>query len=638
MKIFLTAILIFISSTAWATTWYVRDGGGTATQCTGTTNAVYPGSGSGIACAFNHPRWLLGWDLFNNNPGVMAGGDIAYVDGDSDINSGQQAKYLIGNDTTGGTTPTCGIYDGECTLYNIPAGTNGSPTSIIGTGTHKPLLYGHRFPGYILQLNNSYVTLQWLEVTDDQACAYQNSGHFCVNNDSGNRYPDGIQMAGDQITLTDVYVHGFGRYGISTGQMGSATFTRVWSIGNGFGGITVGNNGTTSVTGTLTFNQPIIEWNGCIEAYPMTYSGIDNPLNYSQCYGAGNNGYGDGLAFGATGAEPAGNWTVIGPGSISFNTQDGLDILHGLAGTGIDQVDKMRFEGNAGQQLKITGAQDAITNNLIIGNCGWWQGSARVASGAMTWASGDACRANNTTIRFSPESGVSASFYNNTIITNGIAFEADNDTVDTCVGTSVIIKNNIIQGGYVWGDDTSWNSEGSNGLTTNFYSDGTDGNGSGACGALAPVEDYNVVYGNKNSNYPCSGTHDHCGVAPGLTAGLFPAGTAGGAANTYYQGFSGVSLLPISSGSAARGAGVSGLYYWNTATDYYNVTRSSTPSIGGLEYASCAATGYGCFLNSDCCSDVCNSVGTCSSSSVSSMSTTTSLAGSTKITGKTILQ
>ena len=186
----------------------------------------------------------------------------------------------------------------------------------------------------MVSAQNNYITLQWLEVTDHQACAYNDPAATC-NYSRGYPYgawgEDGIVIGGSGLNLTDVYVHGVGRYGINvadgTTSMGDVTFTRVWVIGNGYGGITTGLN--NNLTGTWTFNQPIIEWNGCVESYPMPNSGIDNPSNYSQCFGQNSGGYGDGLAFGPNGGLNAGNWTITGPGSISFNTQDGF--IHCMA-------------------------------------------------------------------------------------------------------------------------------------------------------------------------------------------------------------------------------------------------------------------------------------------------------------------
>src|SRR5258708_1335334 len=93
-------VVLFVSLAAFpalaSTTWYVRDGGGNSRQCTGKTDAVYSGTGTGQACAFNNPRYVLGWDNVNPIPGPMAGGDTLTINGDSDINPGQQAQYLIG--------------------------------------------------------------------------------------------------------------------------------------------------------------------------------------------------------------------------------------------------------------------------------------------------------------------------------------------------------------------------------------------------------------------------------------------------------------------------------------------------------------------------------------------------------------
>ena len=40
---------------ASATTYYVRTDGGTATQCNGMADKAYPGSGTNMSCAWNHP-------------------------------------------------------------------------------------------------------------------------------------------------------------------------------------------------------------------------------------------------------------------------------------------------------------------------------------------------------------------------------------------------------------------------------------------------------------------------------------------------------------------------------------------------------------------------------------------------------
>ena len=101
---------------------------------------------------------------------------------------------------------------------------------------------------------------------------------------------------------------GSGRYGVKTDNLGNAVFTRLRVIGNGYGGFTTGENAT--ISGTLTFNQPVIEWNGCVEAYPLiTSSPIDSPSNFIYCFGQdqGDTGMGWHLVIAGMGVP------VIGP-------------------------------------------------------------------------------------------------------------------------------------------------------------------------------------------------------------------------------------------------------------------------------------------------------------------------------------
>lgn len=599
-----------------ATTYYVRDGGGTATQCSGTTNAVYPGSGTNQACAYNHPVWVTGGGFSGSGTAAKwVGGDTMSISGDSDTSPGSQAQYMIGYgmpNTSGCSTS----WAYNCGLNELPAGTDAShQTTIIGTGTHQPQLWGTQREYQVLAMHNNYLKLQNIEITDHSTCTYNDPVNACNYGGSypyGTWAPNGIDMAGTGITLTNVYIHGMGIYGIVTEAMGSATFTNVKVIGNGWGGFIVGNDGSSAVSGTLTFNQPIVEWNGCQEAYPLS-GGIDLQTNYSNCFAQNNGGYGDGLAFGATTNQNPGNWTIIGPGSISWNTSDGLDTLHGIASGNTIQIDKMRFEGNAGNQVKVTASIGKLTNSIIVGNCGWWYGATQSAAGAMPY--GDACRALGDVIIFATGSGINDYIYNNTIYSNGNV-TLESGTSSTCDSTThIYVYNNIIQGGYAWIDDSSFVGGGGNAQTTYIYNTGSDGNGAGSCGSLAWTEDYNIVIGTKNSNSGCNGAHDKCGTSPGFVSSL-PMGTAGGAANTYYQAWSGITYAPITSGSAAKAAGTTGLTFWNNSNDYYNLSRGSPPSIGGLEYQSCAAATYGCFFNTDCCGGSCTSnvcAGSCSS-------------------------
>ena len=601
-------VFTFRADSSYATTYYVRLDGGTALECAGTADAPYPGSGTGQPCAFIHPRYALGWGCTNMgnscaNGGLMQGGDTLYIDGDDPTNGGAQAQYEIGyDDTNNDATPGCSSsWPYDCTLGNLPAGKNTNQrTSIIGTGNHKPQLWGTQRVWQVLNADNNHIWLQNLEITDHDGCAYSSPDKNCNYSGPysyGQWGEDGLYLGGDDVNVTDVYIHGLGRYGVNTDNIGSATLTRLNVIGNGYAGISTGIDAT--ISGTLTFNQPIIEWNGCVESFPLkTNSPVDSPSNFSNCFGQNQNGYGDGLAFGNVGHGSAGNWVIYGPGSISFNTQDGLDTLHGN-GNGTIEIDKMRFEGNAGNQVKMNALTSALTDSVVIGDCGWWLGAPQSSPG---FRSGDICRALGDAILFNVTLNSQTFLYNNTILSNGnVALESEDLNGTGCNGsTAIYAKNNIVLGGYTWIDDTSFNGSGGNALTTYIYNDGNDGNGSGSCGAITWNEDYNIVYGTKNNNQNCYGTHNQCGTNPGF-AGTIPMGTAGGAANTFYQGNSAETLLSLNSNSPAVASGVSGLNYWNNGNDYHNAARSNPPSKGGLELNSCAANAYGCFFNSDCC-------------------------------------
>lgn len=596
-------IFLLITSQALATTYYVRDGGGTISQCDGKTNVVLAGA-SGTNCAVNHPSWIMGTTGHDGSAaGVMIAGDTVSISGDSDIVPGSQAIYDIGYGMPN-TVGVCNVsFKYYCLLANVIAGTDSTHnTKILGTGTNKPMLIGINKIYQVIDSEVNHVTLQSLEITDNSECGYNNPVEAC----GGPGFTGmGITASGDDLTWTDVYVHGFGEYGIYGKSFGTATFTRVWVIGNGYGGFITGADGDESITGTLTFNQPIIDWNGCVEKYPLPNTNIEDPTNYKNCFGQENGGYGDGLAFGATTGLAPGNWTIIGPGSISWNTQDGWDILHGnLSGT--DSIDKMRIEGNAGQAIKLTGLTDNITNNIIIGDCGWWQGAAQSASGKMLY--GDSCRAEGDTLLLAVTNNGVINMTNNTIFSNGLSAIDYKDTGNTgCNGsTKLNMNNNIGLGGPFWLDDSTINpaNNGGNQLALWTYAAGADGNGSGTCGTLLPTEDYNIVSGFKNSNSYCSGAHDKCGTSPGFVSQI-PTGTLNGNESTFYNAWSGVTYMPISNGSAAKGAGNTGYTYWNTINDYYGNTRPSI-SMGALEYNSAAGNAWDpCFFNSDCSSGIC---------------------------------
>lgn len=69
-KLTLLLFVLFCAGPVSAATWYVRTDGGTSSQCVGTTDAAYPGSGTAQPCAYNDPQLAIN---------ASAGGDTITI-------------------------------------------------------------------------------------------------------------------------------------------------------------------------------------------------------------------------------------------------------------------------------------------------------------------------------------------------------------------------------------------------------------------------------------------------------------------------------------------------------------------------------------------------------------------------------
>ena len=624
MKYLIKAILfvLILSSPAWATQYYVRDGGSSLYDasnnptggCNGLTNAVYPGTGTNQSCAVNNPAYILG--LGCDNGGTIsnctygpkiAAGDTLNIDGDSDVNTGQQAQYEIGWNATSpewfnGNFGNCkSAWPFACDMANLPAGSDSSHrTAVLGYGTHKPQLWGTQSLYQVMNAVNNHLDIENLDITDHSDCGNAFPVNTCVGGELNAK--DGLHVGGDDIIVQNVDVHGIARYGLFIENSVNITFTNVRSIANGWGNETTDT--ASSFTGTLTFNQPVIDWNGCQEKYPLV-AALDSSSNVQNCSVQYDTVVADGIAVGYGPNISPGNWTFIGPGSVSFNTQDGIDLLHGN-GTGTINVDKMRLEGNAGNQLKINAANMSVTNNVLVADCDWWLSSGLGATTGISANSGtDVCRAHGSAFHFNVATGTTTNIFNNTVVSLAFgAFESKDEAAVGCDGTTHInMKNNVVYGNWDWEQDNGANVNCGGGCsdsgTSFLYNDGNDGNGSGTCGSLTWTEDYNDV---SFTDSNCVGTHDKCATDPKITGTI---GTGHGSQSSYYGGNAGITLVNLQSSSPAKGAGVTGLTYWNNSNDYHNVTRTSPPAMGAMEQPSVAANGWGCFFNSDCSSNTC---------------------------------
>ncbi|HET7557239.1 MAG TPA: right-handed parallel beta-helix repeat-containing protein [Rhodanobacteraceae bacterium] len=390
---------------ASATTYYVRTDGGTAVQCNGTADKAYPGSGTNMSCAWNHPFVALPPTTSNHPMATrIHGGDTLVIDpGSYEMGIGaKDATKLYGACTA--------TYPWDCEMPAIPSGTASNPTRIVGAGWNtgcksQPELWGSNRPYHVMNLDNSSnVVVACLNLTDHSACIYNDSNVSLTCNKSTPPYgpwaPLGIHAQdSNNVTLQDLRIHGFASTGIQAGRLSNWTLTRVQIIANGRAGWNgdLGSTQGSSNSGNMTFNNVEVAWTGCAEKYP--YSTIYG------CWGQIEGGYGDGIGTAATG----GNWTY-NQVSVHDNTQDGLDMRY-ANGTGKVTVLRSHFYNNAGNQVKIKGPA-VIQNSVIVGYCSAFNGKYDMSGG-------DNCRANGTAVLLVSTPGALASLSYNTIISQG---------------------------------------------------------------------------------------------------------------------------------------------------------------------------------------------------------------------------
>lgn len=410
------------------TTYYIRSDGGTAAQCTGTSDAPYPGSGVNQPCAWSHPFWALD----ENGNWKIRGGDTLII---------EAGEYMLGYGApnTSGWCDQSYAYD--CHLPPLPSGPDAShPTRILGKGwesgcSDPPELWGTQRIWQVLDLTgSSNVYISCLDITDHSDCVeyHSNNSVHCERDTYpfGDWASDGL-VASDSanVTLKHLDIHGLAGNGIRAGRISNWTVEDVRLAANGWAGWD-GDlpDENDSNSGTLTFSRFTVEWNGCGETYPGK-----QPHN---CWAQTAGGYGDGLGTGATG----GHW-IFRDSIFRYNTSDGLDLLYVReSGSRIDITRTMAY-GNGGNAVKTNGSV-AVENCVFVGNCGYFNGQS------FTYNVDD-CRALGSTFVFNLRKGVTVSLVNSTVVGQGDCLTSGEcDTANSiCDGSeTIIMQNNIFQG------------------------------------------------------------------------------------------------------------------------------------------------------------------------------------------------
>jgi hypothetical protein len=462
--------------TSSGATYYVRPDGGTADQCTGRADAAYPGSGTGLACAWAHPFWAIDTEQHWR----IQGGDTLLI---------RAGSYVMGYGGPNTNESWCSrSYSWDCHLPPLPSGpSRQSPTRVLGAGwdagcSAPPELWGTERAESVLDLTRtSNAVVDCLEITDHSSCALDHcdASTACARASFPyGAYADVGIVATDSsnVTLRHLNVHGLANGGIHAGRLTDWTLEDVRVAGNGGVGWDgdVGDNSSNS--GTTTFRRMTVEWNGCPETYP------GHAPNH--CWGQETcGGYGDGVGV----ARSGGHW-VIEDCAFRHNVSDGLDLLY----VGVDHADSLVeirrsvALGNAGNQMKV-GGRSRIVNTLAVSNCGYFSGQP-FAHEMGSLRSGDHCRAGGAALSLSLARGTDAYVVNSTVASQGWAtVEVQCNTADfpgqpACNGSERAYLQNDVFHGYqvVYLDDPR---------LSDFVGDGDPGGFT-----TAATVDFNVIF------------------------------------------------------------------------------------------------------------------------------------------------
>lgn len=466
-----------------AETFYVRPDGGTASQCNGSSNTPYPGSGERLNCAWAHPFWALdeagSWKIH--------GGDTLLI---------ESGSYAIG---LGAPNTSWCSRDGAfgCVLPPLPSGQNPqSPTRLLGASWNSgcavaPELWGTQRAATILNLDNtSNAQISCLEITDHSGCVEFHPDPSVACQRDQYPYGDwavlGIHAQDSRnVLLRNLNIHGLAATGIQAGRITDWTVEDVRIAANGVAGWDGDLGGVdSSNSGTLTFRRWKVEWNGCAETWPGREP--------NSCWAQEAGGYGDGVGTAAS----AGRW-IIEDSEFSHNTSDGLDLLYLETVRGEQPSVEIRrtiAAGNAGNQIKVTG-RSSIVNTVAIGNCLFFVNKpfGRYMGGRN---SGDNCRAYGAALALFMNRGDKAYVVNSTLVGHAvftIECRAAGGAAPSCNGSEAInVQNNVFAG---YGDFSEDDEEAAFLWDPNEVTKGRI--------------DYNIIY--KFRDFTCEpGTHNVC--------------------------------------------------------------------------------------------------------------------------------
>lgn len=545
-----------------ATTYYVRTDGSNSTNCLGTTDAAYPGSGTGQACAFNHPAWPIGTPA--GAGAIMSGGDTLIIGpGQYDVGYGMQNGCSGGYDAF--------PYDAACMMNVPPDGTDSShKTKIYGAGwdsgcASPPELWGNKSVKAVLNLSAlDHFDFRCVDVTDHKACGYAVGATQCSTSyplGSGDTYGRTgiIASSGSDWFWDHINVHGMGYEGGNIGDITDWETQYVKFVGNYFAGLDMDNRGIGGAGGNsgLHWHKNLeVAYNGFLEAYPASSTVTES--DYSQAYDQNDTGYGDG--FGTYYSDMD---FTCDDCNIHHNVSDGIDLLY-HNNNGTLRIHRGRYEGNNGNQIKTGLKFNYIENAKIVGNCGYIREHGFTHGPGFTF-----CRADGNPIAIAPILGQIVRLKGVTVWTDGATLidRGKPGEANTCDGSEELTIDNTIMYG-------AFRQDGHGTQSSYYYCSGSNGDGAGSCctgSPITPVLTNTIVYNAKETPAGTNVvyTDPHLAIGDHLDAEVD---------STDYD-FN----LTAASTNAIDQASTS-VTFDGTSNDNSNVARGSTWDIGAFEY------------------------------------------------------
>jgi hypothetical protein len=408
----------------------------TSGQCDGKADALYPGSGVNKHCAFKDVRYLWSDGSYTYGkafPGwgwIGSGGDTYIIRG----SIGTGVAWRVGwNSAATYCDPTgCWGITGDRGASGAPpppSGTATQHTRILGenyascrSASAKTQLHGGWGVGTVLTLPGvSYVDVACLDITDYSACGRATQTVGCDSTQDFAQNGIAFSNTSTHDTLTDVHIHGLATNGISGPTGDGVVMDYVDMLGNASSGWDADNNDGSTGKGSLLVQHYNISWNGCAEEYPIV-----DALPYGDCTDQDHGGYGDGFGTASRDSDAPGWQVHFDQGTVSYNTQDGLDALHiGGKGSSMTVTHALAF-GNMGQQIKVGGATATITDSYIVGNCNAMSNAIPGTPATYNARLDLFCRAGDTAIFINVPDAQPAIFRRNVLYSNNhVALEVE---------------------------------------------------------------------------------------------------------------------------------------------------------------------------------------------------------------------